>query len=115
MFYPPMMGYLIVTAVSVLMIVAQRRQAIGRNSVIGIRTRYTRASDASWKAGQRAGRPYLIAMAAISICHAVALFFAEISDATTTGHVLSVVGWVLVVICAVLAGRAANSAARSVG
>ena len=115
MFYPPMMGYLFVTAVSVLMIVAQRRQAIGRNSVIGIRTRHTLASDASWKAGQRAGMPYLIAMAAISICHAVALFVAEISDATTTGHILSVVGWVLVVICAVLAGRAANSAARSVG
>lgn len=115
MFYAPMAGYLIVTAVSVFMIVAQRRQAIGRNSVIGIRTRHTLATDASWTAGQSAGSPYLIAMAAISICHAVALFFAEISDATTTGHVLSVVGWVLVVICAILAGRAANGSARSVG
>ncbi|MDN5910045.1 SdpI family protein [Brevibacterium sp.] len=115
MFYPPMAGYLLVTTVSVFLIFAQRRKVIGRNSAIGIRTRHTLASDAAWEAGHRAGVPCLYAMAVISTGHAVALFGAEISNATTVGHILSVLGWVLILICAVLTGKAANRAARSVG
>ena len=115
MFYAPMAGYLIVAAVSIFLIIAQRKHAIGRNSAIGIRTRHTLASDAAWDAGQRAGVPYLCAMAGISIGHAAALFGVELSDARTVGHVLSVLGWVLILVCAVFAGRAANAAARSDG
>ena len=66
MFYPPMAGYLVITAISVFLIIAERRQAIRKNSVIGIRTRHTLASDAAWEAGHRAGAPYLWAMAIIS-------------------------------------------------
>ncbi|WP_101644693.1 SdpI family protein [Brevibacterium antiquum] len=115
MFYPPMAAYLLVVAVSVFLIVAQRRQVIGRNSAIGIRTRCTLASDPAWEAGQRAGVPYLYAMAAISIGHAVALCGVEISDATTFGHILSILGWVFILVCPVLAGKTANNAAKSAG
>lgn len=115
MFYAPMAGYLIVAAVSVVLIVAVRKKAIGRNSAIGIRTRHTLASDAAWEAGQRAGVPYLFGMAVISIGHAVALLCVELSNATTAGHILALLGWVLILVCAVLAVRAANGAARSVG
>lgn len=52
MFYAPMAGYLIVAAISVFLIIAQRKHAIGRNSAIGIRTRHTLASDAAWDSGQ---------------------------------------------------------------
>lgn len=115
MFYAPMAGYLIVAAVSVVLIVAVRKKAIDRNSAIGIRTRHTLASDAAWEAGQRAGVPYLFGMAVIGIGHAVALLYIELSNATTTGHILALLGWVLILVCAVLAVRAANGAARSVG
>ncbi|MCF2572904.1 SdpI family protein [Brevibacterium sp. UCMA 11754] len=115
MFYPPMAGYLIVAAVSIFLIVAQRRQFIGRNSVIGIRTRHTLASGAAWEAGHRAGVPYLYAMAVISIGHAMALLCVELSGARTPGHVLSLLGWVLILVCAALAVKAANQAARSTG
>lgn len=115
MFYPPMAGYLIVAAVSVFLVVAQRRQFIGRNSVIGIRTRHTLASDAAWEAGHEAGVPYLYTMAVISFGHAVALLCVELSDSTTAGNVLSLSGWVLILVCAVLAVTAANRAAKSAG
>ncbi|AZT93973.1 SdpI family protein [Brevibacterium aurantiacum] len=115
MFYAPMAGYLIVAAVSVVLIVAVRKKAIGRNSAIGIRTRHTLASDAAWEAGQRAGVPYLFGMAVISIGHAVALLCVELSNATTAGHILALLGWVLILVCAVLAVRAANAASRSAG
>lgn len=113
MFYPPMTGYLIVAAVSVFLVVAQRRQLFGRNSVIGIRTRHTLASDAAWEAGHEAGVPYLCAMAVISFGHAVALLCIELSGATTAGNVLSLLGWGLILVCVVLALRAANRAAKS--
>ncbi|MDN6372598.1 MAG: SdpI family protein [Brevibacterium aurantiacum] len=115
MFYAPMAGYLIVAAGSVILIVAVRKKAIGRNSAIGIRTRHTLASDAAWEAGQRAGVPYLFGMAVISIGHAVALLCVELSNATTAGHILALLGWVLILVCAVLAVRAANAASRSAG
>lgn len=115
MFYPPMAGYLIITAVSIFLIIAERRQAIRRNSVIGIRTRHTLASDAAWEAGHRSGVPYLYAMAVISTGHAVALLCVELSGATTAGNVLSLLGWGLILVCAVLAVKAANQAAKSTG
>ena len=115
MFYPPMIGYLVVTAVCVVLVICQRRKPIVRNSVVGIRTRYTLMSEAAWQAGQRAGSPYLIAMAVIGLSHAVALFGVELANATRIGHVASVLGWVLIIICAVLAVRAANAAARAAG
>ena len=116
MFYPPMIGYLVVSAVCVVLVICQRRKPIVRNSVVGIRTRYTLMSEAAWQAGQRAGSPYLIAMAAIGLSHAVALFGVELANATRIGHVASVLGWVLIIIiCAVLAVRAANAAARTAG
>ena len=115
MFYPPMIGYLVVSAVCVVLVICQRRKPIVRNSVVGIRTRYTLMSEAAWQAGQRAGSPYLIAMAVIGLSHAVALFGVELANATRIGHVSSVLGWVLIIICAVLAVRAANAAARTAG
>ncbi|WP_125188056.1 SdpI family protein [Brevibacterium aurantiacum] len=115
MFYPPMAGYLVITAISVFLIIAERRQAIRKNSVIGIRTRHTLASDAAWEAGHRAGAPYLWAMAIISTGHAVALLCVELSGATATGNVLSLLGWALILVCAGLAAKAANQAARSTG
>ena len=115
MFYPPMIGYLVVSAVCVVLVMYQRRKPIARNTAIGIRTRYTLMSEAAWQAGQRAGSPYLIAMAAIGLSHAVALFGVELANATRIGHVASVLGWVLIIICAVLAVRAANAAARTAG
>lgn len=39
MFYPPMIGYLVVSAVCVFLVICQRRKPIVRNSVVGMRTR----------------------------------------------------------------------------
>lgn len=113
MFYPPMAGYLLVSLVCIVLTIAQHKKLLGRNSAIGIRTKYTLASDAAWEAGHRAGVPYLSAVAAIGIIHAGALFGIEQAGSTTVGHTLSVLGWVLIIVCAVLAGKAANAAARN--
>ena len=51
-------------------------------------------------------------MAIISIGHAVALLCVELSDATTTGHILSLLGWVLILVCAVLAAESGKSASE---
>src|SRR5699024_1428776 len=115
MFYPPMIGYLVVTAVCVALVMYQRSNPIARNTGIGLLTLYTLMSEAAWQAGQRAGSPYLIAMAVICLSHAVALIGVELANATRIGHVASVLGWVLIIICAVLAVRAANAAARTAG
>src|SRR5699024_1224831 len=115
MFYPPMIGYLVVSAVCVVLVMYQRRKPIARNTAIGIRTRYTLMSEAAWQAGQRAGSPSLISMAGIGLSHAVALLGVDLASATRIGHVASVLGWVLIIICAGLAVRAPNAAARTAG
>lgn len=113
MFYPPMVGYLLVTLVCIVLIVAHRKRLLGRNSAIGIRTKYTLASDTAWEEGHRAGVPYLYAMAAIAIIHAGGLAGIEQAGSTRVGHMLAVLGWVLIIVCAVFAAKAANSAARN--
>ena len=113
MFYPPMIGYLLITAVSVCLIAAQRKKALDRNMLIGIRTRHTLASDAAWEKGQRAGMPYLFAMAVIGFSHAAVLLAIELSSFIAVGHIISVSGWVLIVACAIFAWKAANTAAKT--
>src|SRR5699024_3741692 len=113
MFYPPMIGYLVVSAVCVVLVMYQRRKPIARNTAIGIRTRYTLMSEAAWQAGQRAGSPYLIAMALIGLSHAAARFGAEPASATRRAHVASVRAWPPIITCDVLAVQAATPAATT--
>jgi uncharacterized membrane protein len=113
MFYPPIAGYCIVLFVMVGLTVIQRRGNLSRNSMIGIRTKYTLASEEAWKAAHDSAVPYLVVMAVAAGAHAVALsivqmlFFSE-----PVGHVLALSGYVLVAATALVMWRFAERAAR---
>ncbi|MGK9219873.1 SdpI family protein [Microbacterium sp. SA075R] len=113
MFYPPMAGYAVILIVSLCLAVVSSRGRLARNLAVGVRTRQTLRSDAAWVAAQRASVPYLVALAAISGLHAVALLIVELTDGPSSwGHALAVGGFVLVVVVALLARRGADRAAR---
>ena len=114
MFFPPMIGYLVVAAVTVLLLIGINRKTIHRNRTIGIRTKHTLGSDEAWDRGHRAAAPYVLAMTVIAISHAVALVSIEaLGLAQTAGHIVAVSGWILVVACCVFAWRTADSAAKA--
>ncbi|WP_166823174.1 SdpI family protein [Brevibacterium limosum] len=115
MFCPPFIGYLILSVISTLLIAAIRRNRLTRNRAIGIRSRHTLASDAAWLRGHRAAVPALITLSVIAIGFALALACVELfSWPSAAGHVLAVIGWVLILGMAIRAMSAANTAAKSV-
>lgn len=114
MFYPPMIGYLVIAAVCVLMQLGIARRMIGRNRIIGIRTKHTLSSDESWERGQRAAAPYVYGVAVVAIGHVAALAAVEVFELPrTVGHLLAISGWIIILACCVFIWRAANSAAKA--
>ncbi|TFD86964.1 hypothetical protein E3T61_13915 [Cryobacterium lactosi] len=95
-------------------VINQHRGGLGRNLAIGIRTKYTSASDQAWSSAQVSAVPYLIAIALIAGSHAVALLTVQLSSySEALGHILAVSGFLIVVAVAILAMRAANRAAKA--
>ncbi|WP_051172242.1 SdpI family protein [Microbacterium indicum] len=113
MFYPPIVGYVLVAVVSWGLARMTARGGLESNSAVGMRTRHSLRSRSAWDAAQRASVPYLIAMAVVALAHLAALLAVQLIGAPeAAGHVLSVSGYVLVVAIALLARRAADRAAR---
>lgn len=114
MFYPPLIGYLIVAVVCALLVFAIRNNRLGRNRVIGIRSRHTLRSDVTWEVGHRAAGPKMIAIAIIAFGFAIGLLAVELFDwPTAVGNVLAVSGWVPVLGGCAAAWAVANRAAKS--
>ncbi|MGC2940724.1 SdpI family protein [Brevibacterium sp. FAM 24638] len=115
MFYPPLISYLIVGAVSTLLVAAIRRNRLTRNRAIGIRSRHTMASDAAWLRGHHAAIPALIGINVLCCLFALALAGVELlSWPTRLGHILAVTGWILILGACVAAVSKANAAAKNV-
>ncbi|WP_062392396.1 SdpI family protein [Gordonia phthalatica] len=74
------------------------RGALARNQFVGIRTRWTMASDAAWDAGHRAGAHRMVmsgvGTAAIGVV-AVAAVFLSVLGVSETGTAVTVVALVL--------------------
>ncbi|UVI35078.1 SdpI family protein [Brevibacterium spongiae] len=115
MFYPPLIGYLIMALTGTVLTILISRNQLARNRAIGFRSRHTLASDAAWRHGHRAAVPALLTLSVIAIGFALALAGVELfSWPTATGHVLSIVGWVLILGVGIKAWAVANTAAKSV-
>ena len=86
-----------------------RHDGIGRNGVVGLRTKTTLASDEAWFAAQRAGATLTFAAGVASaVGGLLSLFFTD-SDATTAAIVLGTAAAVLAIVF--LAARAGQRAA----
>lgn len=92
--------------------------ALGRNGVIGIRTKVTKSSDLAWKVGHRAAGPWLLAATWIGFVGGGSTICAGVVGGVSgvPGPVLLVVptaGFLGVIIAGLVAGKKANEAGRS--
>lgn len=102
----PVLGYVLVAAVTLLAALVPTSRASG----FGVRTRATSVSDAAWRAGQDAARGYTIAMSVLA-------FVAALVVLLTRGHAaapaIALCGWIPVLAPALGMVSAANRAARA--
>jgi hypothetical protein len=113
-FYPPMIGYVIIAVVCALLLIGINRGAIKRNRAIGIRTKHTLQSDEAWERGHRAAVPSLLTMVIIATGFAAVLLSVEVFDLPrSVGHVTAVSGWALILVCCLFAWRSADKAAKT--
>jgi uncharacterized membrane protein len=82
-----------------------------RQSVVGLRTKETLASDEAWKAAQEAGANWVIAAGAILFVGGVSVM---IVDSETTGDVVALIATALMLIPLVIGFRKGQAAAQSV-
>ncbi|MCS4593478.1 SdpI family protein [Brevibacterium sediminis] len=114
MFYPPLIGYLLLAVVCVVLVLVIRGDRLPRNRAIGIRSALTLRSEASWKAGHRAAIPVLIIISIIAVGFSIALLSVEkFAWPKAVGAVLAVSGWLLILGLFVRVWTTANRAARS--
>jgi len=114
-FFPPMIGLAVLGLVSLVLMISIRSGSLTRNLAIGIRTKYTLHSDEAWEAAQRSSRPYLLAISLVAVGHLAALLVVELSGPSeAVGNTLALSGFGVIVIMSLLAGRAANQAAKAV-
>ncbi|WP_156759237.1 SdpI family protein [Microbacterium karelineae] len=111
---PQVAGLLIVGLVIFFVGRAASNGGIGRNSVIGIRTRWSRASDAAWKATHLAFKPYSVACALVAVAHAGALVVtAIVSGPALVSNLLTLSGYVVVLAILLVGLRAAKRVAEA--
>ena len=116
MFYPPLIGYLVLAVVCVVLVLVIRGDRLSRNRAIGIRSAQTMRSEAAWQAGHRAAIPMLITIGIIAIGFALGLFGVEsFAWPKTVGNVLAVSGWLLILGLFIGVWMIANRAAQSAG
>jgi uncharacterized membrane protein len=114
MFFPPIAGYAVLLLVLLVLAMVHHRGGLSRNSVVGIRTQHTLASDEAWAAAHATAQPFVWAMTAIAGVHAVALLAVQLGDLSEAlGHVLAVSGFLGVLGVALLAWKAADRAATA--
>ena len=114
MFYPPLIGYLVLAVVCVVLVLVIRGDRLSRNRAIGIRSAQTMRSEAAWQAGHRAAIPMLITIGIIPIGFALALIGVEsFAWPKAVGNVLAVSGWLLILGLFIGVWMTANRAARS--
>ena len=116
MFYPPLIGYLVLAVVCVVLVLVIRADRLPRNRAIGIRSAQTMRSEAAWQAGHRAAVPMLITITTIAIGFALGLFGVEsFAWPKTVGNVLAVSWWLLILGLFIGVWMIANRAAQSAG
>ena len=113
LFLPPIAGLLIVSTTLTAVWYLQSTGAIGRNRVIGIRTRNTLHSDQTWEVAHRAAAPYVVCAAILAASFAVALTVVSVvPDLEVAGHIVAPAG--LIITCSVvgIGGLVADRAAK---
>jgi len=114
MFYPPLIGYLLLAVVCVVLVLVIRGDRLPRNRAIGIRSALTLRSEASWKVGHRAAIPVLIIISIIAVGFWIALLSVEkFAWPKAVGAVFAASGWLLILGLFVRVWAVANRAARS--
>lgn len=81
-----------------------------RQSIVGLRTKATLASDEAWKAAQEAGAKWVIGAGAIFSVGGVVVMLV---DSETTGDVVALIATALMLIPLVIGFRKGQAAAQS--
>lgn len=98
-------------AVLVVLGAIGRAGKLTRQSVVGLRTRATLASDATWKAAHEAAAGWVIAAGAVLFTGGVVVM---LTDSETTGGVVALSATALMLIPLFVAFRKGQAAAQSV-
>ena len=116
------MGLLMLLFVLVLLsgvCISMTRQAadgqMGRNGLVGIRTRHTQGSDEAWTAGHAAALPLLRPMWPAAAVGVVAAVTVQVLAGGPAGSAVAAAALFTEVAVVIRASAAANRAARSVG
>jgi uncharacterized membrane protein len=88
-----------------------RAGKLARQSVVGLRTKATLASDEAWKAAHQASANWVIGAGAVMFVGGVLVM---LTDSETTADVVALVVIALVMVPIVIAFRRGQAAARSV-
>lgn len=113
MFLIPAIAFFLVTVLLCGFIPAFRSGMVGRNHTVGIRTRATLRSEAAWVAGHRAVVPYLVASAIIAGLAGIAVLLGSLQGGDPLWlNVVTLSGWLLIMITVLIGARAAQRAAR---
>ncbi|MDO4760790.1 MAG: SdpI family protein [Corynebacterium sp.] len=113
-------GLVLFAGLGAFMATAIRNNTLVRNEALGIRTKATLASDAAWRAGHEAARPYLHGVVVVGLVGAgvslAALPFA-LSDGEFVQwglYALPVVSFVIQIMMFIWSAQKANAAAKVV-
>ena len=103
---------LIVGGIALIVLGAIARAGkLTRQSVVGLRTKATMASDEAWKAAHEASADWVIAAGAVMFVGGVLVM---LTDSETTGDVVALGATAVMLIPLVIAFRRGQAAARSV-
>lgn len=103
---------LIVGGIALIVIGAIARAGrLTRQSVVGLRTKATMASDEAWQAAHEASADWVISAGAVMF---VGGFVVMLTDSETTGDVVALGATAVMLIPLVIAFRRGQAAARSV-
>jgi uncharacterized membrane protein len=88
-----------------------RTGMLARQSIVGLRTKATLASDEAWKVAQEAAAIWVVGAGAILAAGGVLVM---LTDSETTGDVVALIATALMLIPLVIAFRRGQAAAQSV-
>ena len=88
-----------------------RTGRLTRQSIVGLRTKATLASDEAWEAAHAAAADWVVGAGAILLAGGVVVI---LTDSETTGDVVALIATALMLIPLVIAFRRGQTAAQSV-
>ena len=88
-----------------------RAGKLTRQSVVGLRTKATMASDEAWKAGNEAAASWVVGAGVVFAAGGVMVMF---TDSESTGDVVALAATALMLVPLLFAFRRGQAAARSV-